>query len=65
MLLRIPAALDREREKERGVGSFQDCSSLVLRIAIRRKTFSISGKQDGPNSASAAVGRAELSELPQ
>ncbi len=67
MLLKIPAALDREREreKERGVGSFQDCLRLVLKAAIRRKTFSTSGKQDGSNSASAAVGRAELSELPQ
>jgi len=32
--VRIPAGLDeeREREKERGVGSFQDCLRLVLKL---------------------------------
>ncbi len=67
MLLKIPAALDRERrerEGERG-GEFPGLFKASFKAAIRRKTFSTSGKQDGPNSASAAVGRAELSELPQ
>lgn len=62
----IPAGLDgkREREGKRG-GEFPGLFKASFKTAIRWNTFSTSGKRDGPDCASAAVSRAELSELPQ